>query len=98
MDGYPASSSTARIAPIGSSSARTPCNPGIVHTCAIAGGATSPLWTLDPANDGSVYTGLVSPIASTQLLTIAWLTGSRARRGAHGPAAAIFAAASSIVV
>ncbi|SKV74871.1 Uncharacterised protein [Mycobacteroides abscessus subsp. abscessus] len=32
-----------------------------------------------------------SPIASTQLLIIAWFTGSRARRGALGPSALIFA-------
>ncbi len=62
----------------------------------MAGGATSPPCTDAAAAAASVYTGFASPIASTQLLIIGWLTGSRPSRGRLGPAATIRAAASRI--
>ena len=68
----------------------------MVHTCAMAGGATRPPCTERAAASASVYTGFASPIASAQLRIIGRFTGSRARRGRDSPLAPIRAAASAI--
>ena len=81
----PASVSTVIIECSGSSGSRFGCSPPIVHTWAIAGGAS-------PA----CQRGSVSPIASTQLLIIGWLTGSRPGRGDVSPLALIRSAAAMI--
>src|SRR5690606_39370749 len=81
---------------MGSSAGRRPPSPSMVHTWAMAGGATIPSNPAALAAASSTYTGLVSPRASTQLLIIGWFTGSRPSRGALAPAAMIFSAAAVI--
>ena len=65
----------------------------MVHTCNMAGGATTPPCTDPAARVSSVYTGLWSPSASVQCRIIGWLTGSLAGTGSLSPPAAIRSAA-----